>query len=651
MRNRPVYLAAFAAALIAIAACASFPAAADGLDQARAAVLRATGPLNDFSTNVTDWKFRLEAPDDARLPDFDDSGWKPMAVREPWPNEHTYGWYRTKFKLPERLRGIPTRGRALVFLAGVHDRGEIWVNGKLRQRFEWGNGRVVLSQSAEPGAAYAIAVKVINDTQDGQLRQARLSLFGIEELASCRDAILDLLRRALQFSARCESPDAKWIEGLSSAARGAASAAEDLSHLPAVLDETKAQLQPLLDAMGKEPILLAPPYLQNVSPTGITIMWETAGEFSGYVEYKESMYAKVARVEFGTAALQQIRIKGLTPGRAYMYRVVLKGVEGPWHSFKTAPAASSAIRFAVWGDSQSGPPMNERVVLQMARFRPDIALHVGDTVGTGANLNEWVDRHLFPLRHLSAEVPTYIAIGNHEYGGYWETNPRVCPPFERYFDHPTQRSGNEYWYSFDYGPARFIILDANKSSGPKGDRIPPDSPQYAWLARELADAARKAKWIFVLFHQPPYSECWGGRYYDGEPHLRQEIVPLLEKYKVDIVLSGHTHDYERGLPHPPYNPANGSGNEAVYIITGGGGGALDNHKYYEWPQIDLPDHPANPSDDAPDQGRYYKYHFCLVEIDGGRLHFTAHAVNADGSYAGILDQFELTAKKRDGLRR
>jgi hypothetical protein len=511
MRNKHVCLAAFAAVVLAIAAYPSFPASADALDDARTAVGRAMGVLADFSANVTDWKFRLEAPDDARLPEFDDSGWKPMAVGEAWQNEHTYGWYRTKFKLPERVRGIPTRGRALLFLAGVRDRGEIWVNGKLRQRFEWGNGRVILTRSAEPGVTYVIAIKAINDTQDGQLRQARLSLVGIEELASCRDAVLDLLRRALQFCGRCESPDAKWMEALSSAATTAASAAEDLSRLPAVLDETKTQLQPVLDAMGREPIFLAPPYLQNVSPTGITIMWETAGEFAGCVEYKETIYANQGRVKFGPAALQQVRIEGLKAGRSYMYRVVLKGVEGPWHSFKTAPAAGSAIRFAVWGDSQSGPPMNERVFLQMARFRPDIALSVGDTVSTGARLNEWADRHLLPLSHLSAEVPTYVAIGNHEYGGYWETNPRVCPQFERYFDHPTRRSGNEYWYSFDYGPARFIILDANKSSGPKGDRIPPDSPQYKWLTRELADAARKAKWIFVLVHQPPYSECWGGQ--------------------------------------------------------------------------------------------------------------------------------------------
>lgn len=627
----------------------AIPGSADALGDARAAVGRARAALSDFSVSVGGWKFMLEAPNEARLPDFDDSRWKPMAVREEWRNEHTHGWYRTRFTVPERLRGIPTKGRPLVLAVGVDDRGEVYVNGELRQRFEWDGGRVVLTESARPGATLVIAIKAINDAGEGELRHARVSVGGVEALASPRDDFLDLLRRALQFCARREAPDAAWLASLASAATTAAAASEDLSRLGAALGEARAQLGSLLEAMNREPVFLAGPYLQNITQTGVTVMWETAGAFAGYVECMERMYDSGSRVEFSAAALQEVRIKGLKPGTSYMYRVVLKDVAGPWYSFRTAPANGGSVRFAVRADSQSGPPMNERVVVQMARFRPDLMITVGDLVGTGANLNEWVDYHLWPLRHMAAEVPTYAAIGNHDYGGFGHIDPPASPPFERYFDHPIASSGNEYWYSFDYGPARFIMLDANRVDGPKGQRIPPGSEQYEWFARELADAAKKAKWIFVFVHQPPYSECWGGGYYDGEPHLREEIVPLIEKYKVDIVFSGHTHDYERGLPHPPYDPATGTGNEATYIITGGGGGTLDNHKYRDWPQIDIPDHPADPSSDKPDEGRYYKYHFCLIEIDGDRLHLTAHAVNPDGSYAGILDQFTLTAKNRKGM--
>ena len=609
------------------------------LDDARAAVGSANGALSDPTIEVTGWKFMLEAPADASRPDFDDSAWTDVKPRDWFRKENTFGWYRTRWTVPEKIRGAATRGRPVILFIGADDGGEIYVNGELRQKFEWENGRVVLTESAAPGTTYVIAVKVINEDGEGGLRRTRLLLGGPQDIESRREAFLNSLARALQFCAFDPAPDAAWLDAIVTAAQTAGAAGQDLPSLPAALDTAEAQLRPALDAMRSKPVFLAPPYLQNVTPTTITIMWETPGEFAGRVEYAETIYGEHKQVTFGPASLHEVHITGLGPGTAYMYRVALGGIETPWSTFNTAPALSRTVRFAVWGDSRSDPPMHERVANEMARFRPDLAINVGDVVGRGADLDLWVTEHLHPMRNLGAIVPTYVAIGNHEYGGF---SAGSCPPFERYFDHPTQRSGSEYWYSFDYGPARFIILDSN-------DGVPPGSAQYEWFVRELADAAKRARWIFLFFHEPPYSECWAGGYYDGEESLRRDLVPIIEKYKVDIVFAGHTHDYERGLPHPPYNPATGSGNEAVYIITGGGGAGLDNHKYHEWPQIDIPDHPANPTSDAPDEGRYYKYHFCMIEIDGAKLHLTAQIVNPDGSYGGVLDQFDLVAKNRAGL--
>ena len=159
---------------------------------------------------------------------------------------------------------------------------------------------------------------------------------------------------------------------------------------------------------------------------------------------------------------------------------------------------------------------------------------------------------------------------------------------------------------------------------------------------DLKRAKETSVWIMVLMHQPPYSEAWSGGPYDGEVALRKDIVPIMEANDVDIVLSGHTHDYERGLPHPPYDPKTGKGNNATYIITGGGGSNLDNHKYFEWEQIDYPDHKATLESNATDEGKYYEYHYVVVEIDGKNLKFTARKMNGDGSDGGILDEFDLS---------
>ena len=74
------------------------------------------------------------------------------------------------------------------------------------------------------------------------------------------------------------------------------------------------------------------------------------------------------------------------------------------------------------------------------------------------------------------------------------------------------------------------------------------SPQYQWLEKDLA--ANKALWTIVFFHHPPYTK----RSHDSDVEValgevRQTLVPLFDKYKVDLVLNGHSHVYELSLIH------------------------------------------------------------------------------------------------------
>jgi hypothetical protein len=76
----------------------------------------------------------------------------------------------------------------------------------------------------------------------------------------------------------------------------------------------------------------------------------------------------------------------------------------------------------------------------------------------------------------------------------------------------------------------------------------------AWLDRDLADASTKADWTIVIFHHPPYSK---GANHDSDStsstlfidkpqiDMRNEFVPVFQKYGVDLVLNGHSHSYER----------------------------------------------------------------------------------------------------------
>jgi hypothetical protein len=99
-------------------------------------------------------------------------------------------------------------------------------------------------------------------------------------------------------------------------------------------------------------------------------------------------------------------------------------------------------------------------------------------------------------------------------------------------------SGTEKYYSFDYANIHFVCLDSQSS------QRQPGSPMLTWLENDLATTTKN--WIVAYWHHPPYS--WGTHTSDGELELiemREYVVPILEKYGVDLTLCGHSHNYER----------------------------------------------------------------------------------------------------------
>lgn len=69
---------------------------------------------------------------------------------------------------------------------------------------------------------------------------------------------------------------------------------------------------------------------------------------------------------------------------------------------------------------------------------------------------------------------------------------------------------------------------------------------YNWLRDDLT--ANTLQWVVVYFHHPPYSK--GSHNSDASTELidmRQNIIPLLEQHGVDLVMSGHSHSYERSF--------------------------------------------------------------------------------------------------------
>ena len=100
------------------------------------------------------------------------------------------------------------------------------------------------------------------------------------------------------------------------------------------------------------------------------------------------------------------------------------------------------------------------------------------------------------------------------------------------------------YYAFDIGNIHFLSLDSyGKADGKR--MADTTGPQMEWIKKDL-EAATDAAWIIVYWHHPPYSK--GSHDSDSEIELvemRQNFLPVLEQAGVDLVLSGHSHAYER----------------------------------------------------------------------------------------------------------
>ncbi len=588
--------------------------------------------------NLPTWRWKKNGPDKASSPSFDDSRWETVHNGDSWPGEYEHAWYRTTVTLPEKIDDIPVTGQEIRLLVNGNDRCEVWIDGTNAGTYG-GEGNILLSLAGKPGQKYSLALKVINSRGSGGLRYARIITQKELDLQAGLEQLQRRLGRADRFFRMNPVPQTAQIVDLNRILKkydGGDISFETLIREVNIIMEHKEKV------FRHSPVFVVPPYLQDAEDDGITVMWETAYPSYGKVIYGEGTSLTDTLLELpDPSLLHEVTIPGLKKASTYSYKVVTGDLSSPVHTFHTKKNRDEDIRFIVYGDSRTYIKIHERVVRNMVPEKPDFIVNVGDVVSRGARLDEWIDEYFYPIRYISGDVPFYISIGNHEYGGFKD---RV-PPFEQRVHNPLTTTGStEYYYSFDYGNAHFIFLDPNEYSFPDGDGILPESQQYKWFVTDLEKAKKKSEWIFVFMHQPPYSDCWSGGYYDGEPPLRKYIVPIMEEQGVDIVFSGHTHDYERGLPHPPYDPETGKGNNVVYIITGGGGAGLDNHKYRDWPQLDLPDHPADPNSNEYDGGKYYKFHYTVLDIHGKHLSFKAIQINADGSRGGVLDQFELDHK-------
>lgn len=120
------------------------------------------------------WKFRLEDSPRFASPDFDDSKWEEVRLPHQFKREHCRAWYRAVVEVPPSIGGVPTAGGAVALKCFVDDGGEVYVNGRLENRFAWDGGMALLTERAKPGQRFVVAIRAYNAGGPGGMGNASL---------------------------------------------------------------------------------------------------------------------------------------------------------------------------------------------------------------------------------------------------------------------------------------------------------------------------------------------------------------------------------------------------------------------------------------------------------------------------------------------
>ena len=486
---------------------------------------------------------------DRELPVFPKSQTIELPHRLPLPNHSI--WYR---------------------LRGNWDDGFLHINGDDGVQL-WGNGQQI--NRNEPDDFFPISaqtdgeliIRVVNNAMAGGLRSVK---WMSEETFKKNHTSIDSKRDSI-FAVRklilIQDPELKkQLEGLDS-----------------------SELQLLL---SEYPILMTEPALL-ISPDGKHIIrWVSEKSGSTTVVFQDET-KKILDSNDGVFSLE------IEPGQELNFRITQEKSQFGSFSF-SATLPAEKVKLAVWADSQGGWDTFAKLVKLINSHQPDLSIGVGDLVSDGS------EELAYPrlLSHVSGlSFPQLLIPGNHDYDGFYEDlNPQFL---KKYI---SGKDAKTYGLQF-FGPVGLISLDPNENFPVEIKNV---SSQADWFHKTMLSEEWKASpWKIIMLHQPPYSQGWPG--YHGEESIRKLLEPYFHAGLIDLVISGHTHDYERLT-------SEFSGNPVTFLIVGGAGGGLE---------------PEGEDSEFPVMDRIIKQnHFGMIQADSIRLE---------------LEVFGLKGEKLDSL--
>lgn len=359
---------------------------------------------------------------------------------------------------------------------------------------------------------------------------------------------------------------------LNNIGKAAAIGSVNLTGIPVVA----SALQSEQVAAGDELIFLTKPYLHSIEPNSMYVRWITNKNSYCWIEYSEpgKPVQKAHAISDGlvdaNSRVHEIKLSGLKPGTTYQYKIVAKEIKDfqPYKltygetiisdtfSFTTYNPSATESQWLVLNDIHDCPASFNDLIKLNGNDPFDYVFLNGDMFDYQTNEQQIIEHLLTPCTNCFAtQKPMLFVRGNHE------TRGKYARQLKDYFAAPQGA-----YFSFQSGPVFTIALDTGED---KEDTHPVyagivDFDQFriqqaSWLEQRMRSKAyKKAKYKVVMMHIPPF---YSGDAH-GVMHCRELFTPLFDKYKIDLLICGHTHTY--GV-HPPV-----AGKHSYPIIIGGG---------------------------------------------------------------------------------
>ena len=349
------------------------------------------------------------------------------------------------------------------------------------------------------------------------------------------------------------------------------------------------------------------------------------GKFEQTVEGKATSYtdAKSGQIVYAYHA----RLGELRPNFTYLYGAMHEGAVPEFGTFRTSPRGRAPLTFTSFGDQ--GTPTLGRKYEPPAGVTISNPPYVNDNLGSPAagDTTLGVER-LQPLFHLFNGDLCYANLAKDRvrtWWDFWDNNSRSArkrpwmpcagnhenelgngpigyQAYQTYFSLPDAAGQTDVtrglWYAFTAGPVRIISIANDdvtyQDGGNSYVRGFSSGAQKAWLETELAAARRNhdIDWVIVCMHQVAISTA--DKFNGADLGIREEWMPLFDKYGVDLVLCGHEHHYERShpirgretnttltpIPTATATDVIDTSKGTVHMVIGGGGTSLPSNQLF-----------------------------------------------------------------------